>query len=53
MDTAEGIDGDATFDLDGRAGGAVLVWITDLGDGTVGPRFSAAVGGVEVRTAGG
>jgi hypothetical protein len=26
-------DGTATFDLDGRTGGAVLVWITDLGEG--------------------
>jgi hypothetical protein len=52
VDTAEGIGGDATFDLGGRAGGAVLVFITDLGDGTVGPRFSAAVGGVELKPAG-
>ncbi|HEX2043164.1 MAG TPA: protein kinase [Acidimicrobiales bacterium] len=27
-----GIDGDARFDLNGRQGAAVLVWITDLGD---------------------
>ena len=26
--------GSTTFDLGGRTGGAVLVWITDLGDGT-------------------
>ena len=26
------IDGDATFDLKGRRGAAVLVWITDLGE---------------------
>jgi len=31
----KGIDaGTTTFDLDGRTGGAVLLWITDLGDGT-------------------
>jgi tRNA A-37 threonylcarbamoyl transferase component Bud32 len=28
-----GADGSMTFDLDGRTGGAVLLWITDLGDG--------------------
>jgi serine/threonine-protein kinase len=27
-----GIDGDTRFDLNGRQGAAVLVWITDLGD---------------------
>jgi len=26
-------DGSITFDLDGRTGGAVLLWITDLGEG--------------------
>jgi len=26
------IDGSTTFDLDGRTGAAVLLWITDLGD---------------------
>ncbi len=30
--TRVGIDGDATFDLGGRRGSVVLVWITDLGD---------------------
>lgn len=29
----DGVNGDATFDLRGRQGGAVLVWITDLGQG--------------------
>ncbi len=49
--TEEGIEGDATFDLEGQSGGAVLVWITDLGDGSVGgPRFSTAIGGVELRS---
>jgi hypothetical protein len=47
--TAEGIEGDARFDLQGRRGRAVLLWITDLGDGTVGPGFSTAIGDVEVR----
>ncbi len=28
-----GSDGSMTFDLDGRTGGAVLLWITDLGEG--------------------
>ena len=28
-----GGDGSMTFDLDGRSGGAVLLWITDLGEG--------------------
>jgi hypothetical protein len=28
-----GIDGTASFDLAGQSGGAVLVWITDLGSG--------------------
>jgi hypothetical protein len=31
--TAEGIGERASFDLGGREGGAVLLWITDLGDG--------------------
>ncbi len=44
----EGIDGDVSFDLSGATGGAVLVWITDLGDGSVGPRFSTALSSVEV-----
>ncbi|MDQ3305738.1 MAG: protein kinase [Actinomycetota bacterium] len=48
VSTEEGIDGDVTFDLGGATGGAVLLWITDLGDGSVGPRVSAAIGEVEV-----
>ncbi|HEV2768389.1 MAG TPA: protein kinase [Acidimicrobiales bacterium] len=47
--SAQNIDGDARFDLDGRRGRAVLVWITDLGDGSVGPRFSTAIGNVELK----
>ena len=31
VDQATGIDGDTEFDLQGRQGGAVLVWITDTG----------------------
>ena len=32
--TKSGIgDGSTTFDLEGRTGGAVLLWITDLGQG--------------------
>jgi hypothetical protein len=38
-------DGNATFDLGGRQGGAVMVWITDLGDGS----DSMAVGEVRLR----
>jgi serine/threonine-protein kinase len=33
VDTKHGIDGDASFDLHDKSGAAVLVWITDLGDG--------------------
>jgi serine/threonine-protein kinase len=46
--TEEGINGGVTFDLGGATGGAVLLWITDLGDGTVGPRILTAIGSVEV-----
>jgi hypothetical protein len=31
--TRTGIDGNATFDLAGKRGSVVLVWITDLGEG--------------------
>ncbi len=35
VDSKKGISGGTTtFDLGGRTGGAVLLWITDLGDGT-------------------
>jgi hypothetical protein len=30
--TATGLSGDHTFDVDGADGGAVLVWLTDVGD---------------------
>ncbi|MEN3272157.1 MAG: eukaryotic-like serine/threonine-protein kinase [Actinomycetota bacterium] len=39
----DNIDGSTTLALHGARGAAVLVWITDLGDGTVGDRFSAAI----------
>jgi putative peptidoglycan lipid II flippase len=41
--TADGIDGSAVVDLHGAQGSRVLVWITDLGDGSVGDRYSAAI----------
>ncbi len=47
--TQEGIGGDATFDLGGERGGAVLLWLTDLGDGG-GSRVSVTISSVEVRS---
>ena len=35
VDMKSGIDGDTTFDLKGRRGAAVLIWITDLGETNV------------------
>ena len=35
VDVKSGVDGDATFDLKGRRGAAVLIWITDLGETNV------------------
>lgn len=46
----EDADGDTTFDVGGRRGDHVLVWFTDLGDGSVGSRFSVSVD--EVRASG-
>lgn len=46
-----GIDGNARFELGGATGQAVLVWITDLGDGSVGDRFSTAIAEVRVVAA--
>ncbi|HUF33650.1 MAG TPA: protein kinase [Acidimicrobiales bacterium] len=43
------IAGDVRFDLGGAEGSAVLIWITDLGDGSVGPRFSTAIADVTLR----
>jgi eukaryotic-like serine/threonine-protein kinase len=40
------IAGDATFDLGGAQGQAVLLWITDLGDGP--PRVRAEIGEIEL-----
>jgi len=37
----QAIDGDTSFDLAGHKGQAVLLWITDLGDGT--PRARAEI----------
>lgn len=48
VDDQEGIAGDATFDLQGHNGAAVLLWITDLGDGSVGDRFSTAIGSLRL-----
>ena len=47
----DGIDGAATFDLDGAEGRHVLLWFTDLGDGSVGEGFRLEV--AEVRLTGG
>jgi hypothetical protein len=40
--------GEVTFDLGGVEGGAVLLWITDLGDGSVGRDFEVAVSEVVI-----
>jgi serine/threonine-protein kinase len=47
--TAEGIGGNATFDLDGTKAGAVLIWITDLGDAP--PRVKAEIAEITVSPA--
>ena len=48
MTTVEGIDaGTATIDLEGATGQAVLVWITDRGDGT--PDASVEIGDATLR----
>ncbi len=39
----EGLSGTVSVDLRGRSGSHVLVWITHLGDGRVGPRYSMRV----------
>ena len=46
----DGIDGSAELDLHGTTGTAVLVWITNLGDGSVGDRYSAAIAEVRLRS---
>ena len=47
VDRASGIAGNATFDLGHHQGKAVLVWITDLGDGP--PRVRAEIDELVVR----
>ncbi len=44
--SAEAIPGDAVFDLDARSGGAILLWVTDLGDGP--PRVRVEIAEVVV-----
>ena len=46
VDQQSGIDGNATFDLGQHAGRAVLVWITDLGNGP--PRVRAEIDNLTV-----
>lgn len=41
--TQEGLSGKVSIDLRGRYGANVLVWITHLGDGRSGPRYSMQV----------
>jgi serine/threonine-protein kinase len=41
--TADDIDGSTVVDLHGAPGSRVLVWITSLGDGSVGDRYSTAI----------
>jgi serine/threonine-protein kinase len=43
-----GINGNATFDLHGVHGGAILLWITDLGDAP--PRVTMSIGEVHVTS---
>jgi len=40
--------GESAFDLSGATGGAVLLWITDLGDGTTGRAYEVAVSEVVI-----
>jgi hypothetical protein len=46
LDQRTGINGDAIFDLGGTPGRAVLLWITDLGDGP--PRVRAEIDEISV-----
>ena len=48
MADAEDIHGSANFDLGGTSASMVLLWFDDLGDGTVGSRFSVEVDEVTV-----
>jgi serine/threonine protein kinase len=47
VDQRSGIDGNATFDLGHHHGSAVLIWITDLGDGP--PRVRAEIDDLTVH----
>jgi hypothetical protein len=47
VDQRSGIAGNATFDLRGRQGRSVLLWITDLGDGP--PRVRAELDELTLR----
>jgi eukaryotic-like serine/threonine-protein kinase len=49
--TVDDVRNATTFDLGGARGRAVLLWITDLGDGTVGDRWSTAIAEVRVLSA--
>jgi serine/threonine-protein kinase len=50
--TSSGIGGDASFDLDGATGGAVLIWITDLGERPPGDdKFRANIAGISLSPA--
>jgi hypothetical protein len=40
---ATGVDGSTTIDLGGASGSHVLLWFTDVGDGSVGPRYRVQV----------
>lgn len=46
--TADGIDGSTSFDVRQTEGRAILLWITDLGDGSVGDRYAAAIAEIRV-----
>ena len=46
--TATDVDGNVRLDLHDADGSSVLVWITDLGDGSVGDRYSAAIAEIRV-----
>lgn len=46
--TKEGLSGNITVDLRGRSGTHVLIWITHLGDGRVGPRYSTQINQVQL-----
>lgn len=48
VDQADDIDGSVTFDLGGAEGRHVLLWFTDVGDGSVGSRFSVEISELRV-----